>query len=233
MHNAHEEQSAFSLQEDIPHHQSVPKLMRIFTSCMEYVITMIDPAQTERLIQEILNAERIYLSGVGRSDYVAKAFAMCLTHLKLDAFVVGETVTPAFKSTDLLITFSESGKTLSTVESCQKAKKIGGKICLITSHEKSPLATLADCTVVLNTNTTEHAEGDFEIHQLTGKHRSMAAPVAPLATLFETAALILSYATIAAIMEIKHRNIMDVEQKLVPKLMRTFTGCMKYVVNIR
>ncbi|MDR2854576.1 MAG: SIS domain-containing protein [Methanomicrobiales archaeon] len=174
---------------------------------------MIDPAQTERLIQEILNAERIYLLGAGRSGYVAKAFAMRLTHLKLDAFVVGETVTPAFKPTDLLIAFSGSGKTLSTVEGCQKAKEIGGRICLITSDEKSPLATLADCIVVLNTNTMEHAEDDFAIRQLTGKHRSMAAPVAPLATLFETAALILSDATIAAIMEIKHRNITDVEQR--------------------
>ena len=213
MHTAHEEQSSSSLQGDIAPHQSVPKLMRILTSCMEYVITMIDTTQTEKLIQEILSAEHIYLSGAGRSGYVAKAFAMRLTHLKLDAFVVGETVTPAFKSKDLLIAFSGSGKTLSTVEGCQKAREIGGRVCLITSHENSPLATLADCIVVLNTNTTDHAEDDFEIRQLTGKHRSMAAPVAPLATLFETAALILSDATIAAIMEIKHRNIDDVEQR--------------------
>ena len=212
MHNAPEEQGSFSLQEDIPPHQSVPMLMKTLTSCMERVITMIDTTQTERLIQEILNAEHVYLSGAGRSGYVAKAFAMRLTHLKLDAYVVGETVTPAFRSKDLLIAFSGSGKTLSTVEGCQKAKEIGGRVCVITAQEISPLTTLADCIVVLNTNTIDHAEDDFEVRQLTGKHRSMAAPVAPLATLFETAALILSDATIAAIMEIKHRNVDDVEQ---------------------
>jgi 6-phospho-3-hexuloisomerase len=192
-------------------HQSVPELMEILTSCMEDVIAKLSVAQTEALIQEILHAERIYLSGAGRSGYVAKAFAMRLTHLKLDAFVVGETVTPAFSPRDLLIAFSGSGKTFSTVEGCQKAKEIGGRLCLITAQEDSPLARLCDCIVVLDTNTIHNAEDDFAIRQLTGNHLSMAAPITPLSTLFETAALILSDATIAAIMEIKHRNIHDVE----------------------
>ena len=33
--------------------------------------------------------------GAGRSGLVAKAFAMRLMHLGLEAFVVGETITPA------------------------------------------------------------------------------------------------------------------------------------------
>jgi 6-phospho-3-hexuloisomerase len=210
---AHGEQTPPPLEEDIANHQSVPELMGILTSCMEDVIAKVSIAQTETFIQEILNAERIYVSGAGRSGYVAKAFAMRLTHLKLDAFVVGETVTPAFSPRDLLIAFSGSGKTLSTVEGCQKAKEIGGRLCLVTAQEDSPLARLSDCIVVLDTNTTHHAEDDFEIRQLTGKHRSMTAPIAPLATLFETSALILSDATIAAIMEIKRRNVDDVERR--------------------
>ena len=210
---AHDEQNPSSSQEDIGSHQSVPELMEILTSCMEDVIAKVSVAQTETLIQEILNAERIYVSGAGRSGYVAKAFAMRLTHLKLDAFVVGETVTPAFSPRDLLIAFSGSGKTLSTVEGCQKAKEIGGRLCLITAQEDSVLARLSDCIVVLDTNTIHNAEDDFAIRQLTGKHRSMIAPIAPLATLFETAALILSDATIAAIMEIKRRNVDDVVRR--------------------
>ena len=213
MHNIPDEEHPSPFQEDLSTHHSVPSLMEMLTSCMEHVIATMDGSQTEQFIHEILHAERIYVSGAGRSGYVAKAFAMRLTHLRLDAFVVGETVTPAFTKKDLLIAFSGSGKTLSTVEGCQKAKEIGGRICLITAQVNSPLALISDCIVVLDTNTMHHMEDDFEVRQLTGKHRSMAAPVAPLATLFETAALILSDATIAAIMEIKRRNIDDVEQR--------------------
>ena len=209
----HEEQNSLLSEEDKASHQSVPELMGILTACMEDVIANLNIAQTEALIQEILNAENIYVSGAGRSGYVAKAFAMRLTHLKLSAYVVGETVTPAFTSRDVLIAFSGSGKTLSTVEGCQKAKEIGGRLCLITAQDDSPLARLSDCIVVLDTNTAHHGEDNFAIRQLTGKHRSMTAPIAPLATLFETAALILSDATIAAIMEIKRRNVDDVEQR--------------------
>jgi 6-phospho-3-hexuloisomerase len=200
-----------SMGEPIESHQTVPELMNILTSCMEEVISNIDIMQTETLLKEILRAERIFVSGAGRAGYIAKAFAMRLTHLQLKAFVVGETVTPAFSKNDLLVVFSGSGKTLSIVEGCQKAKEIGGRLCVITASENSPMTRLCDTIVLLDTSIEQSAEPDFEIRQLTGKHRSMAAPIAPLATLFETAALILSDATIAALMEIKHGNVSDVE----------------------
>jgi 6-phospho-3-hexuloisomerase len=46
---------------------------------------------------------------------MVKAFAMCLMQMGIDAYVVGETVTPNLEKEDLLIIGSGSGETKSLV----------------------------------------------------------------------------------------------------------------------
>ena len=63
---------------------------------------------------------------------MGKSFAMRMMHMGIDAYVIGETVTPNFEKDDILIIGSGSGETKSLVSMAEKAKSIGGTIAAVT-----------------------------------------------------------------------------------------------------
>jgi len=190
--------------------------MRMMT---EEVSSLIDQMSDEKIgefLLEVVKERRIYIAGAGRSGLIGRAFAMRLMHIGLDSYVVGEIVTPAMRKDDLVVVFSGSGETNSVVDIAETAKSLGGCLCLITSREKSRIADLADCVVLLPSKPPRDAEwpNAFEVRQITGGYKSLSLPLSPIGTLFETSAMIFSDAVIAAVMEIKHCGIEDVIQRL-------------------
>jgi 6-phospho-3-hexuloisomerase len=177
---------------------------------------MLDQDQMAAFFQEMLSAKRVYVAGAGRSGFIAKAFGLRLMHLGLEVYIVGETITPAFRSGDTLVVFSGSGETHSMVSICGTAKELGGMICLITASQDSKMSRMADCVVNLGDITGYYRKdkNSFEIRQLTGKYRSVITAFAPLGTLFETLALIFSDAVISALMEEKKAKILDMQGRL-------------------
>jgi 6-phospho-3-hexuloisomerase len=185
----------------------------------------LDPEEMAAFFREMLalkkldscesDTPRAYVAGAGRSGFIAKAFALRLMHLGLDAYVVGETITPAFKRGDTLIVFSGSGETHSIVSVCETAKELGGRVCLITAVPESRMRELADCVVNLGdlTGTYRHEKSSFEARQLTGKYRSTTSAFAPLGTLFETLALVFSDAVISSLVVAKKAGIDDMERR--------------------
>jgi len=89
----------------------ITDFMLQMTSSLEEVARNIDRESANQLLEEILNAKRIYLAGAGRSGLVARAFAQRLMHLGFESYAIGETITPAFRSGDVLIAVSGSGET--------------------------------------------------------------------------------------------------------------------------
>jgi len=178
----------------------VKKMMRLMAARIITIANEISDEEIEALISEILNANRVYTMGAGRSGLVAKAFAMRLMHLGFTAYVVGETVTPAMKPGDLIIVFSGSGATRTIADIAETAKGIGGRLCLITSKRDSRIARIADCVVIIESQRDKVADesAEFEIRQMMGEHRSFA----PLGTIFETTAMIFADAIISRLMEI-------------------------------
>jgi 6-phospho-3-hexuloisomerase len=65
-------------------------------------------------------------------------------HLGLTAYVVGETVTPAFMENDLMIACSGSGETKITTHLAQSAKESGGRLAVVTANPNSTLARMTD-----------------------------------------------------------------------------------------
>ncbi len=197
---------------------SIADLMLQMASSIEEVARSIDQESAGQFLDEILEANRIYVAGAGRSGLVARAFAQRLMHLGFESYVIGETITPAFGPGDLLVAFSGSGETRSVVDACETARDIGGTICLITSTPDSHIGRMADCIVVIGSNNrlkdTDNIPQDFEIRQLTGQYRSVSPSFAPLGTLFETAALVFSDAIISALMEVKHCTIEEIKGRL-------------------
>lgn len=100
--------------------------------------------QLDNLITEINSSNKIFLMGMGRSGLMMKAAAMRLMHLGFDAYVVGETTTPAIAEDDLLITGSGSGSTKSIVRAAKTAKEAGAKNICFTAVRTSQLAQLSD-----------------------------------------------------------------------------------------
>lgn len=172
--------------------------------------------QITAFFQQILLAKRIYVSGAGRSGFIAKAFGMRLMHLGYDAYVVGETITPAFSKGSLLVAFSGSGETHSILSVCETAKSIGGTVCLITASPDSTISKMADCVVSLGDlsayyNRDTHT---YEVRQLAGKYRSVTSAFAPLGTLFETLALVFSDAVISSLIEERKEDIPHIQNRL-------------------
>lgn len=55
-----------------------------------------DSLQGEKLMDAICMAKKIYAAGAGRSLLALRCLAMRLMHLGFEAYVVGETITPAY-----------------------------------------------------------------------------------------------------------------------------------------
>lgn len=187
-------------------------IMSMMISRIGEIAATLEQEQVDCFINAIAGADRIFVIGAGRSGFVAKSFAMRLMHLGLTSFVVGETVTPSFHSNDVLIAFSGSGKTKSVREACETTRQIGGQFCLITGTRVSPMAELADCIVLLNTEEESCQVGPdhFDLRQLRGEHRSISAPCTPLGTLFETSAMIFADSVISALIEMRHCSIEEI-----------------------
>ncbi|MCK5024870.1 MAG: SIS domain-containing protein, partial [Thermoplasmata archaeon] len=68
------------------------------------------------LIDSILGTNKVFIYGVGRSGTMSKAFAIRLVQLGLKVFFVGETITPIVEKDDLVIIVSNTGETMSAIQ---------------------------------------------------------------------------------------------------------------------
>ena len=190
---------------------TVQKMMRLMGSKINSTADSLLDDEVKEFINEILAANRIYVLGAGRSGLVAKAFAMRLMHLGLHSYVVGETITPAMKPGDALVAFSGSGETKTVAELCETTKKIGARLCLITSNEESRIGRIANCVTVIESHrdTVSDESAQFDVRQMTGEHKSFA----PLGTLFETVAMVFADCIISALMDIKKVQESDLKDR--------------------
>ena len=100
--------------------------------------------ELEDIYRKLRAAERVYLHAVGRCGLVLRMLAVRLTHLSITCHVVGDTTTPAIKSTDLLLVASGSGSTSMTVSVARQAREVGADVLAFTVYPESPLAEVSD-----------------------------------------------------------------------------------------
>src|SRR4029453_13838738 len=98
----------------------------------------IDYSQVSRLADKINGAERVFLTGAGRSGLALRMAAMRLMHLGKTVHVAGETTTPAISAGDLLVVASGSGTTSGVVKAAQTALAAGAQLAAITTNSTSP-----------------------------------------------------------------------------------------------
>jgi 6-phospho-3-hexuloisomerase len=174
-------------------------------------IELISDSEKDSMIDLLLNARkegrRIFVVGAGRSGLVAKAFAMRLTHMGFDVYVIGETITPPMRRDDILLAVSGSGRTKTVVAVAETARSIGARVVAITTYPDSPLGRVSDLVVRIPGRTKLAVEEDYIVRQVRGLHE----PLAPLGTLFEVTTMIFLD---GVVVELMHRlGITEEEMK--------------------
>lgn len=147
----------------------------------------VDSAQVEALGEAVLRAQRIYVTGQGRSGWIMRMTALRLMQIGLAVHVVGDATTPAIGPGDLLLIASGSGETPSPVAAAQRARSAGASVTLLTARPGSTLGSIADLVVYIPGETTKvRLEGSTRL---------------PLAAALEQATLIVLDALVAWLAE--------------------------------
>ncbi|SFM01767.1 6-phospho-3-hexuloisomerase [Gracilibacillus orientalis] len=157
---------------------------------LSHSVDLIDQQEAEELVNKISDSNKVFVGGAGRSGFMAKSFAMRMMHMGIDAYTIGETVTPSFEKDDILIIASGSGETKSLVTLAEKAKDIGGKIAVVTLSPESTIGKLADFIIKLPGAPKEQTDTEYKTIQ-------------PMGSLFEQTSLLFYDAVILRFMEKK------------------------------
>jgi 6-phospho-3-hexuloisomerase len=141
---------------------------------MTSVLAKVSRDEVAALADRLDAAPRVFVSGEGRSGFMAKAFAMRLMHLGLPVHVVGETTTPSVAKRDVVVAVSGSGTTAGTVRVAEQAVEVGATVHAVTTDPDSPLARHAEVVVTVPAATKHRRAGE-------------AATIQPLSSLFDQA----------------------------------------------
>jgi 6-phospho-3-hexuloisomerase len=147
--------------------------VKYITNTLQEVLSNNNASQIDEIIDCILKAKKVFVYGVGRSGHVGKGFAMRLVQLGLKAYFIGETITPIVESGDAAVIISNTGETMSAIQTGNIVRRVGAKVIVVTSHKKSKLAHLANIVIYIPI-MDDKREKDL----------------APLGTLFEDSAMI-------------------------------------------
>ena len=130
---------------------------------------LIDEQELQEAKAFIMQANRVFVAGMGRSGYAARAFSNRLMHLGISTFFVGEATTPAIAKGDLLVIGSGSGTTGSLVSMANKAKDIGADIATITIFPQATIGKLAKvCIRIPGATPKSQEENVFQSKQPLG-----------------------------------------------------------------
>ena len=123
------------------------------------VLRSVESNDLDQLKQLVLDAERIFIVGKGRSGLQMNGFAMRLMHLGLQVHVVGSVTTPNITANDLLLIGSGSGRTASLVQYANRAHALGTRIALITTAHDSPIHAYTTHVIRVDATTPKVDEG--------------------------------------------------------------------------
>ena len=181
--------------------------------CIKISIEQLNMKEVERLIELMLEAKdkKIFTVGMGRSGFVARAFALRLMNLGFDVYFLGETITPAAEKGDLLIAISGTGSTKMVLTASSAAREIGAKVVAITSFPESALGQLADLIVTVKGRTKAGMpiEEDYLARQILGERE----PLTPLGSIFENNCMVFLDSLIVELMHRLGRTEADLKRR--------------------
>ena len=133
-------------------------MLRTILEEIRQTLNQVTDSEVERLVREIMETRRVFVSGAGRTGLVMRGFAMRLMHLGLHVHVVGEATSPAVEQGDLLLIGSGSGTTDRLVHYAGRAVETGAKLAVVTTDAGSPVARAASLVIVLPAPTPKSSK---------------------------------------------------------------------------
>ena len=158
------------------------------------VLSSIKESEVQQFIHAITNSKKIVVYGAGRMGLMSTAFAMRLTHLGFQGYVLGNVNTPSVHSEDLLILSSSSGETETVYRVAKLGKEACVKIALITSRPNSRIGKLADIIVTLD---------------VPNKLDTTRSSIQPMTTLSEQSLMIFFDILVLLLMKVTHQTSDD------------------------
>ena len=148
------------------------------------------------LIDSILNGNKIFIYGSGRSGLVGQYFSVRLVQLgRDDVHFVGDMTTPIIGKDDVVILISNTGETMSAVQTANIARRIGSEVICVTGNASSKLAHASNLVIEV-------------------KHDGQAdSQYAPLGTIFEDAVSIFFDSIVPCIMKKKGIDENDMRKR--------------------
>jgi len=137
-------------------------------------IERVDDSKIDEIVGALAQAKKIFIYGVGRSGLVGQAFAVRLVQMGLNVHFVGDMTTPIVESEDVVLIISNTGETMSAVQTANIVRRIGATVISLTSSTHSKLGVASNIVLEISPGRDE----------LRKKH-------APLGTLFEVATFIM------------------------------------------
>lgn len=168
---------------------SIKSNVRLILQELESNLETLNENDLDAFSDSILEANKIFLAGAGRSGLAIRAFSNRLLHLGLKVFIVGDITTPKITKDDLLIIGSGSGETASLVTMTKKAKNIGASIALNTIADQSTISDLANVKIVLPGASQKVKDG------------SVSDSIQPMGSSFEQLSFLMYDAIIMTLME--------------------------------
>lgn len=162
----------------------------IIKECTD-ALEQVNEREINKLIELMVQADKVFFIGVGRVKLSLAAFAKRLNHLGIKAHMVGDINEPAMTDKDILIVGSGSGESLIPVAIAKKAKSIGGKIVHIGSNPHSSIESITDLMIRIPVQTKLYLDDEIISKQ-------------PMSSLFEQSLLLLAD-SIAAMIVSKQR----------------------------
>ena len=147
-----------------------------------------DPTLSE-VVSMIINARRIFGLGGGNSGDFLQILIRRLMHIGFEAYMVGETTTPAANNEDLLIVASGSAE-----YNFEKIKETGIQILLFTSNIEVKGLEESDLVVIIQDRRLKGK--NISSNNIVGVEK-----IAPMGTIFETSFCLYVLALIALLMK--------------------------------
>ncbi len=140
------------------------------------------------ILESIKKSGRLHIIGMGRSGKVANIFLEGLKDQGFRASRIGKTLAKPIDEHDAVVAFSGSGWTHTTTYAAEAALKRGATLIAFSGNQKSLLARIADCCILIPSAPAFSKHYSYLKRQIKGQ----VAPLTPMGTIFELTSLFIT-----------------------------------------
>lgn len=134
------------------------EILNYLQNAIQNSLETVDSAAVEAMVAALIAPRKIFIYGVGRSGLIAQAFAVRLVQLGFDVHFIGEMTTPIVDSGDLVIIVSNTGETMSAVQTANIVRRVGAEVISITAHPNSKLGHASNIIIQITSPNDRRKE---------------------------------------------------------------------------